>query len=300
MVQQKVYRHGEVKLTGIKKLRNKYKDQVAVICCSGTTFERYDDSVIPKEWKRFAINEAVRKLQTSADFWVLSDDPIVLEYAKFCPKDTKVLCMHEGTKIIRRHCTAEEIYTVESMSKIRHYDNGFEFFSRGTVMIGAIEMARYMGFKTFYIFGHDCYRLKSQYYYDNRKPIPLSENNCRDNYRVTHRIPPGHRIYVTPRLRAMIGKLDTVKEFGLWNNIDIWCVDSPVSQQKAIPKMDIEEFHGKVKEWQSAKSDERPSALETSPTTLTVSASSSSSTQPPTSPKKLVLKGNQTISQRRS
>jgi len=293
-MEQRVFRHGGTKLTGIKKLRNKFKGQTAVICCSGTTFKSFDDKMIPPEWTVFAINETIRKLQARANYWVLSDDPIILEYAQFCPPATDVLCMHEGTKIIRRHCKSDNIHTVESMAKVRHYDNGFEFFSRGTVMIGAIEMARYMGFKTFYIFGHDCYRLKDEYYYDGRKPIPLSENNLNEGQRVIHKMPVGSRVYVTPRLKAMIGKLEMLSDFGLWKDIEVWCVNSPLSQQKVIPKMGLEEFQTRVEEWQNAKSKEirvvSPEEAPTSPTTPIASESSSSSTQPSTSPRRLVLK----------
>jgi hypothetical protein len=293
-MEQRVFRHGDTKLTGIKKLRNKFKGETAVICCSGTTFKSFDEKWIPPEWTVFAVNETIRKMQARANYWVLSDDPIVLEYAQFCQPSTDVLCMHEGTKIIRRHCKSDNIYTVESMSKIRNYDNGFEFFSRGTVMIGAIEMARYMGFKTFYIFGHDCYRLNNEYYYDGRKPIPLSENSYNETHRVIHKMPVGSRVYVTPRLRAMIKKLEMLSDFGLWRDIEVWCVNSPLSQQTVIPKMDLSEFQTRVKEWQDTRSKEtpvpEPKEVPTSQMTQTASESSSSSTQPSTSRKRLVLK----------
>ena len=127
-------------------------------------------------------------------------------------------------------------------------------------MIGAIEMARYMGIDTFYIFGLDCFRKKSQYYYDGRRPEAYSENNIQETYRVIHEVPTHSRIYVTPRLKRMILKLKEVAAAGLWQGTKIYCVNSPWSQQKTIPKISMEEFHQhhmqRIKQW--AREAKRP------------------------------------------
>jgi hypothetical protein len=239
---QQVFRHGDTKLTGITQFKNTHEGGTALICCSGTTFAKYDDKWAPRSWKRFAINEAIGKLHDTADFWVLSDNQIVFEYAGKCSPKVKILCMHEATKIIKKHCRSHEIHTVESMNKIRPYDNGHEFFSRGTVMIGAIEMARYMGFKRFFCFGLDCYRLLDQYYYDGRRPIPLSEKQFDPRRRAFHGLPTEARVFVTARLKLMITKLNEVKASGLWDGIEIYCVNSPWSRQEAIPLMELARF----------------------------------------------------------
>ena len=240
-----VYRHQGTVLSGISHLKNSYRGETAVIGCSGTTFSDYDDSWAPKTWKRFAVNETIRKLQ-SADFWVLSDNAIVHEYAQFCPETTTVLCMHEATEIIRKRCPqAKEIHTVESMNRCRDYKNGFEFYSRGTVLIGAIEMARYMGFKRFFVFGCDCYRLSDRYYYDRRKPIPITEKQFNPRQPLVDKrnpLPRDIKIFVTDRLKNMIKKLNVIRDSGLWYGIDIYCVNSPYSRQEAMRKISLSEF----------------------------------------------------------
>lgn len=242
MADGEVFRHGDVKLSGIAALKGKYAGQTAVLCCSGTTLNRYNDDLPPRHWPRFAINEAVKKLGPAANFWVLADDPIVHEYAKHCFPSTTVLCMHQATRIIRELCKSRTIHTVESMPKPGRYDNGFQFYSRGTVMIGAVEMARYMGFTRFFVFGLDCFREKNLYYYDGRTPLSNAENDFREEQRITSGVTPGSRIYVTPRLKNMIERLDIVRDSGLWAGVEIWCVDSPDSQQRGIPKMSIGDF----------------------------------------------------------
>jgi hypothetical protein len=202
---------------------------------------------VPKSWKRFAVNEAIRGLGDKADYWVLSDEEIVHEYAGICPRSTTILAMNRSTRIIHRRCKDNKIYTVESTAKTKNYDNGFEFFSRGTVMIGAIEMARYMGINKFFVFGLDCFRLKNQYYYDKRKPISFTENNVTEHHRVRMALPPHVRIWVTPKLKKMILKLKETVDSRLWEDVEVWCVDSPYSQQTSIPKMTLEEFQERTK-----------------------------------------------------
>lgn len=235
-------RIGDLEFTGIEDLKGLYPESTAVICCSGTTLKEYDDARVPASWPRFAVNEAIRKLGERASFWVLSDDPIVLEYGALCPATTKVLCMHEATKTIRRHVQASPIYTVQSVGRLSEVVDGYAFYSRGTVLIGAVEMARYMGFTRFFVFGLDCYRLRTEYYYDGRRPLVLSENTVHDLYKVRKGVPPEAKLYVTPRLKNMREKLDFARSSGLWDDIEIYCVGSPWSQQDAIPKLSWDEF----------------------------------------------------------
>jgi hypothetical protein len=246
MPEQQIFRHGSTVLSGIKQFKNAFPGGTAIMCCSGTSFKRYDDRLAPKTWKRFAINETIRKMQ-EADYWVLSDSQIVKEYATLCPKETTVLCMNEATAIVRKRVSqAKEIHTVESMRKPLDYDNGFEFFSRGTVLIGGIEMARYMGFRRFFVFGCDCYRLADEYYYDGRTPIPISEKRFDRHRRDFHGLPTEARVYITERLKLMIDKLEVAKK--LWGDIEIHCVDSPWSRQKTMPLMELAEFKSIIAE----------------------------------------------------
>lgn len=233
------YRYAGHELTGIADLKGTHAGTPAVICCSGTTLGRYDDSIPPCEWIRVGVNEGLVKLGAPT-YWVLADDPIVHEYAAKCPKETKILAMQQATLIVGKHCREHWIRTVESMSEAKDFDNGHQFFSRGTVLIGAIEMLRYMGVTQFYVFGLDCYRLEKQYYYDGRKPIPLSEKHFTGSHKVRDGVLPA--IYVTDRLKWAIDRLSFARKAGLWDSIDIRCVDSPRSQQTAIAKMTIEEF----------------------------------------------------------
>lgn len=239
----KVYMFRDTKLTGIGKLKNIHQGRKVALCCSGTTFENYEDSNVPGDFLRVAVNEAIRKLSDVADYWVLSDIPIVLEYAHFVKPQTTVLAMHESSTKINRFCkTAKAIYTVDSMPKPGKYDNPYEFYSRGTVMIGAIEMLRFMGVREFFVFGLDCFALRDKYYYDGRRPVPLSEKRINQATRIKRDLPPEVRIFLTPRLSNMVKKLDEVAASKLWQDTEVFCVASPYSQQKAIPKMSLDEF----------------------------------------------------------
>lgn len=253
-----VYRIGEVKISGLKAMRNAHEGKTAVIVCSGTSVKDLDIAEIPDHAVTFAVNEGITKLGERADYWVLSDNQIVLEYADKCPEGTTVLCMHEATRIIHRYCKKQTVFTVQSMSRVREYDNEFEFFSRGTVMIGGIEMARYMGIKRFFIFGLDCFRHRDAYYFDNRKPKTFTENQVGEFCRVVGGVPAGARIYVTPRLRRMVEKLEEVRVSGLWKGTQLYCVNSPLSQQRSIPLITMEQFHEMAAEEQPVERKKKP------------------------------------------
>ncbi len=240
-----------VKLTGIRSLKGKDEGRTAVIWCSGPTFSSYDDSEIPDDWVRFSINETIKRNWDGWDgrnpeYWVLSDLPVVEKFAKHCPTDSTILAMHRATETINRVCPKNKIYTVNSMpdTHIKTFDNGYEFFSRRTVMIGAVEMARYMGFKRFFVFGLDLFRLPSKYYYDGTDAIWMGERRSPQQFMI--RTPgvkhDGQRIYQTPNLRAARMMLNEVKKAKLWSDIDIHVVGSPHSQQDTVPKMDRNTF----------------------------------------------------------
>lgn len=231
------YRYAGTKLTGIKELKNRHVGTPAVILGSGTTLRDFFDYGIPSDWPIVAINEAVA-YGGRVDYWVLSDDPIVCEYVSKCPQIATILAMHQATTTIHAAAGVQEIYTVNSMAEVKDYDNGYEFFSRGTVMIGGIEMMRWMGVKKFFCFGLDCYRTRDAYYYDGRRPPSCTESRLLDKERLI----ATDVIWVTSKLRRMIEKLDEAKASGLWDKIELFCVGSPDSQQQAILKIDDQEF----------------------------------------------------------
>jgi hypothetical protein len=221
-------------------------DDTAIFCCAGTTLGAYDDEIAPRSWPRFAVNSAIRKLGELADYWVLADIPILDEYAAYLkPLSTAVLAMHEAGPEARKRLTVAPrlVYTVDSTPDPVTYGDGLRFFSRGTVLIGALEMARYMGVRTAYVFGLDCYRTRSAYYYDGRTP-PKAHEAKPARADLVNGLP--FEAYVTPCLRRMIEKLDLARSAGLWDNLDVWCVGSPHSQQRAIPKLTVEEFKERI------------------------------------------------------
>jgi len=226
--------------TGMHALRGSLSGETGVFCCAGTSLANYDDSAVPISWSRFAVNAGIRKIAHVADFFVLADIPIVDQYASICRQGTMVLAMHEaGRPCLERMGQTNAVYTVDSTPEPVTYGDGLRFFSRGTVLIGALEMARYMGVRTAYVFGLDCYRTRSAYYYDGRTPPKAHEAKP-----ARADLVPGlpFEAYVTPCLRRMIEKLDLARSAGLWDDLDVWCVGSPWSQQRAIPKMTVEEF----------------------------------------------------------
>lgn len=238
------YRFGGVELSGINKFKGKHKGETAVICCSGTTFENYDNDLLPPHWTRFAVNEAIRKTSKYADFWVLSDNPIIFEYKEFCRKDLKCLVMRQATHQTK-HLPSKHIFTVDSMAEPKNFGNGYQFYSRGTVMIGAIEMARFMGFTRFFCFGLDCFRTADQYYYDRRRPAKFTENKVDQREMVRSGVPTNVQIYVTSLLRKMINRMELGAP--LWREVEIYCVDSPLSQQTVVPKMTLDGLKALIK-----------------------------------------------------
>jgi hypothetical protein len=228
-------------LNGITDLRGSLDGQTIVVCCSGTSLRDYDDSIAPRSWPRFAVNEAIRALGEDATYWVLADSPIIHEYAEFCLRGTAVLAMHEAGNEMRRmkQLAGRKLHTVDSIAQPVDCADGYRFYSRGTVLIGALEMARYMGAKRAFVFGLDCYRTPAAYYYDNRKPLVNSERLCLIHQRVQD-LPIA--AYVTDRIRRMIEKLDQYVASGLAAGLEVHCVGSPYSQQRAFPKMAREEF----------------------------------------------------------
>lgn len=246
-----VYRHAGEKLSGIVRLRNRHTSVPVVILGSGPTLKGFDPSLVPEEWPIVAVNEAVA-YGGRVDYWVLSDEPIVREYAHRCPMSVEILAMNEATLTIRKAVDGNVVHTVESMAKPAEYENGFEFFSRGTVLIGAIEMFRWMGVRRFFCFGLDLYRTKTEYYYDGRKPGPTTEHKFLNHERV-RKTPRDVDIWVTAKLKRMIQKLQEAKASGLWDKVEIFCVNSPYSQQDTFPKITLEEFDGFAKRYDHAK-----------------------------------------------
>lgn len=250
-----------IRLTGIRELKDTKQGKTAVIWCSGPTFSEYDDGKIPDDWSRFSINETIKRdwdgwHGRNPDYWVLSDLPVVQKFARHCPTDSTILAMHRATETITKVCPRNKIYTVNSMGEkdgVKDYGNGYEFFSRRTVMIGAVEMARYMGFKRFFVFGLDLFRLPSRYYYDGKDAIWMGERRSPAQFMV--RTPgarhEGQRIYQTPNLRAARMMLGQVRQCGLWSDIEIHVVGSPHSQQDAVTKMSYEKFNGILSEEKS-------------------------------------------------
>lgn len=232
-------------LTGIQELEGSLEGRDAVIGCSGPTFASYNDEEIPEHVVRVAVNEGIRKFSEGprpADYWVFSDTPIIREYRELYRPETRLLVMHEATQTFRRYLPPEvEAWTVNSMEKPQAYDNPYQFYSRGTVTIGAIEMLRFMGVRRFFVHGLDCFRTHRNYYYDNRKPIPVTERRLIEEERILFKgVPPGIRLFVTQKLRRMIVRLRTVLESGLWKDIEVFVVASPWSQAP-LPKLTHEE-----------------------------------------------------------
>ncbi len=230
------------RLTGLADLKGTLEGKDVVIGCSGPTFSTYDDHEVPDHVIRVGLNEGIRKWtedgKRPADYWVFSDTPILEEYSHLYQEGTKCLIMHEATQSWRRFIPKADVYTVNSMEEIREYDNPYQFFSRATVMIGAVEMLRYMGAKRFFIFGLDCFRTDKGYYFDGRTPIPNTEKRTLETERVrAGDAPAGMRLFLTSKLRRMVDKLDKVKASGLWDGIEVYCVSSPYSQQRALAKI---------------------------------------------------------------
>ena len=272
----------KVKLTGIRSLKGKDEGKTAVIWCSGPTFSTYDDSEIPDDWVRFSINETIQCnwpgwKGRNPEYWVLSDLPVVEKFAKHCPTDSTILAMHRATETINKVCPRNKIYTVNSVgllsreqaehmampgTYIKTFDNGYEFFSRRTVMIGAVEMARYMGFTRFFVFGLDLFRLPSKYYYDGKDAIWMGERRSPQQFMI--RTPgarhEGQRIYQTPNLRAARMMLHEVKKAKLWSDIEIHVVGSPYSQQDTVPKMDRLTFSGILMDEATVVEEEKKSS----------------------------------------
>ena len=234
------------RLTGLADVKDTLAGKDAVIACSGPSFRNYEDALIPSHVLRVAINETIRffaELGRPPDYWVFSDQPIVEEYHQYHHGHTKLLVMHEATQTFRRYLPDADAHTVNSMAEVRDFDNPYQFYSRGTVLIGAIEMLRYMGIDRVFVFGCDFYRTEEAYYFDgDKQPRFTTETRLLDEERIyASDIPENIRLYSTPNLQKMTRKMRQVEAAGLWKDIDSYCVASPWSQQSALEKVSLDE-----------------------------------------------------------
>lgn len=248
-----MFKFRNTRLSGLADLRGSHAGETAVITCSGPTFAAYRDEPFPRDWSLIAVNETIKHVGSRADYWVLSDEPVVERYADHCPESVRVLAMHRAAELVPAAMPHHWVRTTVSMEEIKDYGNGYEFYSRRTVLIGAIEMARWLGFTRFFVFGLDLFRLRNSYYYDGSNALIMGERHAESRHIVP--LPArwlDQRIYQTPNLRGAANALGLVKHSGLWKEVEIFCVGSPVSQQRSVPLMTIEEFREVVgKEGQS-------------------------------------------------
>lgn len=229
------YSSAAKRFTGIKELENKHAGKSAIIACAGPTFRDFRFSWIPKDFVVFSVNESIKKIGGRVDYWIFMDMPIVDEYLQFCYQRTRVIAMHKAVAFAAMK-TGHKVYTVGFKRRPCDMVSGYEFFTAGKPPVAAVEFGLYMGIEHFYFFGFDCYITEGCYYYDARKHPIEEENRCLEEY---HR---GDGIYSTVKLEKLRKRLQYVKEIGWWNDVDVWCVNSPNSQQIAAPKMTIKEF----------------------------------------------------------
>ena len=221
-------RFGKVKLTGIGDLEGVHTGDAAVLLCDGPTLDDYDDRVPPRHWRRFAIAGAIERVRERADYWVVSDVQDVERYAPACPRSVKILAMHEATTVIHQACPGFRIRTVNSMSEPREYGNGYEFYSRGTLVIGCVEMARYMGIRKAFVFGLDLFDPP-----EDEKPWTFDpQRPHRGRYRGA----------VAAKHRRAVEKLRAARDSELWDGLELHAVGSPLSPQDAIPALSWEQF----------------------------------------------------------
>jgi len=249
-------------LTGLGDLRGTLDGEDVVIACSGPTFQAYDDTAVPAHVKRVAINETIKKfseISRPPGYWVFSDIPVVQDYHKFHDVLTTCLVMHEATVPVRKFVDrSAPVFTVNSMSKIREYDNPYQFFSRSTVLIGAVEMLRYMGVRRFFIFGADAFRTRRRYYYDaGRKPRYGTERRVESCDRVFFKGAP-EPIYATPKLKKMVDQVARAAASGLWDGLKLYCVASPYSQHTALEKISLEDAIGLMDETGPGRKEPEP------------------------------------------
>lgn len=231
-------------LTGIEELEGTLEGRSAAIWASGPTFADYNDGLVPEDVVRVAINETVKSPPATPDFWVLSDTIIVEKFARYCPAETKVLAMHMASLSIDAHCGADEIFTVNSMPEPpEEYDNPFQFFSRKTVVIGAVEMLRFMGVKRFFFFGFDAFRTAKAYYFNGDNAFAMGEQRVGRQFQIMGKVHNGQQIFCTPNLSMGRNMVHRARK-ALWDpaGVELWNVNSPNSQQTAIANITWAEF----------------------------------------------------------
>jgi hypothetical protein len=250
---EKVDEFRGTKLTGLEDVKDTLLGRDLVITCSGPSFESYDDHLIPPHVLRVAINESIKVFDDASrppEYWVFSDQPIIREYHQFHHETTRLLVMHEATQTFRKYLPNAHAHTVNSMAKIKEYDNPYQFYSRGTVLIGAIEMLRYMGAGRIFVFGCDFFRTDNAYYFDKEKrPRFSAEEQLLEAERIRFDgLPADVNLYATPNLRKMTDKMNKISAAGLWDKLEAYCVASPWSQQNALEKITFEEALSKMQE----------------------------------------------------
>lgn len=235
----------DYELTGVGHLKDAAPSHKrAIIFASGPTLSEVGEEDLKKMGRLpiFGINEVVRDFEP--DWWITSDQTSVTRYAKYVKTNTRVLTTHRACHWIEaalpEHVKGDTLLSVLAAPQVQEYDNPFEFYSRRTTAIAAIEFLRYAGFKTIYVFGLDHFCTDSMYYYFGNDGMkrPKRTPKVVQHYK-------GDRVKVTPTLEAGAVALESANE-KLWDKIDVVIVNSPMAMIDGFEHLTKDEFYAEI------------------------------------------------------
>lgn len=243
---QPVDRYAGCRLTGLGALENRHAGAMALVTAAGPSLADFDHARLTLGDRVIvAVAGAIRYWHDAhlvPDYWIVSDAPIVEEYYGLVPPETTIIAFQQAVRPMeeRNKDVCQLLYTAQTMNEACDYGNPYQFYSRGTVLIAALLAARYMGIKTVYVLGFDCYRTKEMYHFDGRVHPDRTENTLNDRERAA----PGR--WITTKLKRMIDKSKQAAQAGLFDDIHVTVVNRRSHQQAFKRMIDLEEFYA---EW---------------------------------------------------
>lgn len=196
-----------------------------IICFPGLTLVDYDDTVAPRDWVRIGVNSAIRVIAETARAWLVADARVLPDYRRLVGPDVAWWATRKTADAVSRKG--------EVAGETKHH----------VATTAALELAAVLGCTRVFCFGLDCYRTKHEYYFDGSRPRDAAERRRKASTRIRGVVlGVSEQIYQTDALRDAARALETMKAAqNLWD-MECWCVGSPYSQQRAIPKLEAEDW----------------------------------------------------------
>jgi hypothetical protein len=192
----------------------------AVVLCPGPTLARYDDAAIPERWVRIVAGVAIQRCPKPR-YWVSTSTRAVRDMVPtLSPATIAVVASGDAG-----------LFPDETTVVVRDFaDVPFD-------ELAAAALARHLGCTRILFFGYDCYRTRDKAAFLGRKI--LHRGDRRRKKAIPRARMGGEKAWLTPHDKRVRARMETLVHSPAFDGTEVWCVDSPFSQQDAVPPMDV-------------------------------------------------------------